>query len=369
MGPIILTSKLFGFGGIERFGRQITKAVADHATEKSQQVTVFTLVDEANEIQANYFDRNVNLNCFGGNRFLFIIKSAFQILFYPTVVFTFHLHIAPIVYLVKLLRPKLKYGVHIHGIEAWFSLSGLRKKALQEADFITSSSKFTAEKAAEMNQLDPERISVLYPALDDEWLEKMLPVPVESDQDMEINNSMLLTVARLTASDKRKGIDLVIQALPELIAEFPDLEYVIVGSGDDLPRLKSLAADLNIHDRVHFKGGISDKELIQFYQTCSLFIMPSSTEGLGIVYLEAMAFSKPVISGAYGGSSEVVIPGESGYLIPYNDIPAIQKAVSKILADSDKASKMGQRGNLLLQEKFNQDNMASNIIALLWPPV
>ena len=369
MGPIILTSKLFGFGGIERFGRQITKAVSDHASEKSQQVTVFTLMDKANEIQANDFDEIVNLNCFGGNRFLFIVKSAFQILFYPTVVFTFHLHIAPIAYLVKLLRPKLKYGVHLHGIEAWFPLSGLRKKALQEADFITSSSKFTADKSAEMNQLDPERISVLYPALDDEWLEKMLPESAGFDQDQKTKKTMLLTVARLSVFDKRKGIDLVIQAIPDLIVEFPDLEYVIVGSGDDLPRLKSLANNLEVQDRVHFEGGISDNELARYYQSCSLFIMPSSQEGLGIVYLEAMAFSKPVISGAYGGSSEVVIPGESGYLIPYNDIPAIQKAVSAILADNDKASKMGQRGNLLLQEKFNQDNMASIIIALLWPMV
>jgi len=117
MGPIILTSKLFGFGGIERFGRQITKAVSDHASEKSQQVTVFTLMDKANEIQANDFDEIVNLNCFGGNRFLFIVKSAFQILFYPTVVFTFHLHIAPIAYLVKLLRPKLNMGFIYMGLK------------------------------------------------------------------------------------------------------------------------------------------------------------------------------------------------------------------------------------------------------------
>ena len=366
MGPIILTSKLFGFGGIERFGRQITRAVSKHAKIKSQNIKIFTLVDHRKDIPDGAFSENVQVKGFGRKRLLFSISAALSALFSSGEIFVFHLHLAPIIYLVKLLRPQLRYGVHLHGIEAWLTLSGLRKKALQAADYITVSSRFTGDKAAEMNQLDQEKITVLYPTLGEDWIKRMKPLSPGQEYGSHANHSMLLTVARLEKAAKRKGIDLVIKALPDLMDRFPDLLYVIVGSGDDIPRLKTLARDLGLEDRIHFKGGISDEELANYFQTCSLFIMPSSTEGLGIVYLEAMAFAKPVISGEYGGSSEVVIPGETGFLVPYNDIPAIQKTISAILEDKEYALQLGEKGKKYLHEKFNPATMATSINNLLW---
>jgi phosphatidyl-myo-inositol dimannoside synthase len=366
MGPIFLTSKIFGYGGIERFGRQIIRSLSEKAGDESQHVHVFSLVDSLDKNSEITFNKNVHLKCFGENRFLFSLRSALFVLFNPSVTYVFHLHIAPIIYLVKFFRPKLRYGVHLHGIEAWITLSGLRKRAVQKADFITASSQFTADKAVEMNQLNQEKISVLYPALDEEWLKSISKKSQGFDPETSTKKHIILTVARLTESDKQKGIDHVIEALPELLKEFRDLQYVIVGSGDDLPRLRQLACDLEIFESVQFRGSISDEELISLYQTCNLFIMPSNTEGLGIVYLEAMAFAKPVISGKYGGSSEVVIPGETGYLVPYDDIPAIQNSIRAVLSNPEKASRMGKRGRLLVEEKFNLDKMASGIISLLW---
>ena len=366
MGPIILTTKLFGFGGVERFGRQITRAIAAHAGAISQEVTVYALVDHPCDMPDGVFDENVHLECFGKNRFIFSIKSAWKVLFDPAVVYVFHLHLAPIIYLAKLLRPTLRYGVHLHGIEAWFTLSGLRKKALQKADYITTSSKFTADKAAETNHLDQEKISVLYPALSEDWIARMKSITPGVEDRQQKNPCMLLTVARLEKTEKRKGIDLVIKSLPDLIVRFPSLQYVIVGSGDDLPRLKSLAKELDLENRVHFIGGISDEELSRYYQTCSLFIMPSSTEGLGIVYLEAMAFAKPIIAGEYGGSSEVVLPGETGYIVPHNDLHPIKNSIAAILENKEKALLMGEKGKNYLQEKFSAEKMASIITSLLW---
>ena len=106
---------------------------------------------------------------------------------------------------------------------------------------------------------------------------------------------VILTVGRWAASERYKGADELIRAVAQLREAFPTLNLVAVGGGDDLPRLKQIASDLKVSDAVHFLEGISRRELAACYSRADIFALPSTGEGFGFVFLEAMAFGKPVV--------------------------------------------------------------------------
>ena len=112
--------------------------------------------------------------------------------------------------------------------------------------------------------------------------------------------SVILTVARWSASERYKGADDLIHATWQLRTAVPDLHLVVVGGGDDLPRLQKLVIDIGAHDRVHFLDSLSREELGACYAHSDVFALPSTGEGFGLVFLEAMSFGKPVVAAAIG---------------------------------------------------------------------
>ena len=114
---------------------------------------------------------------------------------------------------------------------------------------------------------------------------------------------MILTVARLDARERYKGVDQLIEAMPAVLQTVPAARLRIVGTGSDLPRLKELAARLGVADSVEFAGFVDDEHLRAAYRDCALFALTSSGEGFGIVFLEAMAHGKPCLGARAGGHS------------------------------------------------------------------
>ena len=106
---------------------------------------------------------------------------------------------------------------------------------------------------------------------------------------------MLLTVGRMDSRERYKGHDLVIAALPALVAKGHDVAYVIIGDGDDRARLENLARDTGMSERVHFLGAVEPERLVEAYRMADLFVMPSTGEGFGIAFLEAMACGTPAL--------------------------------------------------------------------------
>ena len=103
------------------------------------------------------------------------------------------------------------------------------------------------------------------------------------------------------AAEKYKGADNLIAALPSVLKAAPDTSLVLVGDGDDRPRLEHLARDLGVSEHAHFLFGLTPEQLFACYANCDIFALPSRGEGFGLVFLEAMAHGKPVIGGAHGG--------------------------------------------------------------------
>lgn len=297
---------------------------------------------------------NLNLEAFDGNRPAFVRRVMSTALRRQVdLALIGHVNYAPLALMLKRLRPGFRYGVMVHGVEVWSHLSRMKRAALRGADFVVSVSDYTARQVCELSGVDRDRIYILPNTVT--WridsgtaLPKVTKAKVTRDRP----TVRLLSVCRLDARERYKGVETVIEALPKVLALLPELEYVVVGSGSDLDRHVRLAASLGVSDHIRFLGATDDAALRQCYQDCDVFILPSNGEGFGIVYLEAMAHAKPVIAADCRAVPEVVKHGETGLLVDYGNVEQIANAIETLARDRSRRYEMGAAGLRRLQEHF-----------------
>lgn len=146
------------------------------------------------------------------------------------------------------------------------------------------------------------------------------------------DRTVLLTVSRLSAEERYKGHDEMLELLPRLALDVPDIAYLVVGDGDDRPRLHGKAAALGVADRVVFAGHVPEAEKPDHYRLADAFVMPGRGEGFGIVYLEAAACGIPVVASSADASHEAVLEGVLGEIANPDDPESIRRAVLAALA-------------------------------------
>jgi len=143
------------------------------------------------------------------------------------------------------------------------------------------------------------------------------------------NKRVLLTVGRMDSRQRYKGQDRVITAIPYIVAQGHDVEYLVVGEGDDRARLEALARDVGVSERVRFLGAIGLQSLIEIYRMADLFVMPSTGEGFGIAFLEAMASGTPALGLDVAGARDALADGELGTAVSEAEIPV---TIARLLA-------------------------------------
>jgi len=252
----------------------------------------------------------------------------------PDLIISTHLNFTPVAHLLKTLLG-IPYYTVAHGIEAWNIENYQLKLALKNADKILAVSHYTRDKLIKEQNLDPENILVLPNTFDHQRF-KIAPKPDYLLQKYQLKSEtkIILTVARLSASEQYKGFDQIIQSLPQIIAKIPNVHYIIVGKGDDRPRIEKLIKGLKLENYVTLAGFIPDEELCDYYNLCDLFAMPSKGEGFGIVYLEAMACGKPCLGGNQDAAIDALCGGKIGALVSPNNIGEIAQTITKILQGS-----------------------------------
>jgi glycosyltransferase involved in cell wall biosynthesis len=167
------------------------------------------------------------------------------------------------------------------------------------------------------------------------------------------NGAVVLgTVANLFP---RKGYEVMLRALPAIVRAIPSVHYVIVGSDDSdyADRLKRLAHELKIADRVHIVG--FQDPVQPFLAALDLYVHPALMEGFGIAVVEAMAMGKAVVATTTGGIPEVVTQGVTGLLVPPGDAKLLAETVVLLLEDRTRREQMGLCGKTRAQERFSLD--------------
>jgi phosphatidylinositol alpha-1,6-mannosyltransferase len=206
----------------------------------------------------------------------------------------------------------------------------------------------------------PERIHVIHPGV--EVME--FHASEEAKRSVRQRHSLdgafvLLTMGRL---QRRKGQDMVIQALPRILKKFPNVKYLIVGTGEELVTLQQLAKDLQVWNSVVFVGQVADDERAAYYAVCDIFVMPNrqvdaDIEGFGMVFLEAGAAGKPVIGGRSGGTGEAIKEGVTGLRVNGGSVEEIDEAVTFLLQDREKARAMGRCGQQWVRTEFTWESI------------
>ena len=249
----------------------------------------------------------------------------------PTAMIATHPHFARALFVARCITGS-PYLACAHGIEAWGHLRGSFRHALAGAAGLLPVSEFTRGALLDEGRLDPERICVVPDTFAEEaFAPGPKPAHLLQRHGLHPGQPVLLTVGRLSASEAYKGQDQVIASLPAIRKTLPDMRYIIAGTGDDEPRLRRCVVEHGQTDAVIFAGFVSGHELADYYRLCDAFVMPSTGEGFGIVFLEALASGRPCIVGNVDASPEAIDHGRLGFAVDPHSPSEIADAVIQLL--------------------------------------
>jgi phosphatidylinositol alpha-1,6-mannosyltransferase len=237
--------------------------------------------------------------------------AAVRTAFFRTVdvVFCGHLFMAPLAGLIARLKGA-KLIIQAHGIEAWPRPSRIQRTATERADLVLCVSRHTRAAVLSWAAIAPDRVLVVPNTVREVF------TPADGSARRAAlgleGKRVLLTVGRMDSRECYKGHDRVIAAIPDLVAKGHDICYVVVGEGDDRARIEALARDAAVSDRVRFLGAVGLQRLIETYRAADLFVMPSTAEGFGVTFLEAMASGTPALGLDIAGAKDALADGELG---------------------------------------------------------
>ena len=240
-----------------------------------------------------------------------------------------------------------------------------------QADLLIASTDDEREDLALLHGADRDRVAVVAPGID---LATFFPMP-KSDAKRKIgfpDQRLLLFVGRL---ERLKGVETILRALA-LAADrrHQDVRLLVLGEDSrdaeqsEKDRLRELAAELGIADRVDFLGSVAHHELPYFYAAAEACLMPSYSESFGLVGLEAQACGCAVIASNVAGLASVVRDGVTGYLVDGHDPAEWADRILRLLNDPESAEQMGRRG-VLLAQRFPWGLTADRMWAAMEPLV
>lgn len=240
-----------------------------------------------------------------------------------SIVFCGHLNMVPLAWVLA-RRWGAKLWVQMHGIECWERPRAYIRLLSERAHLTTCVSRYTRRRVLEWSDVEPTKIRVLPNTLSVRFDALAThPSPETAEQQSAERTLRALTVARLSAAERYKGHDVMIEAIALLKQQHEHIQYVIAGDGDDRPRLEALVQQLGVSQWVNFVGRVAETDLPSLYDDADVFVMPSTGEGFGIVFLEARQRGCIVIASNADGSVDPLRDGADGYLVPPNDPQAL----------------------------------------------
>lgn len=273
--------------------------------------------------------------------------------------------------LVLCMHPRLAPGTHrglrrsgtpfwvwTYGTDIWGTWSPALRKALVAARSIATISHYTAARIRE--RMPEAHVPILFPTVDIDRF------PADTTPPDLTRDPVLLTVSRIAEDDVYKGHDRVIEALPLLEQDLGRrVAYRIAGGGNGAERLRGIAQENGVADRVTFLGRVDDAMLAEEYRHCDLFVMPSRMdpapdksfwgEGFGIVYIEAQSTCRPVVASNQAAAPETLQDGVTGLTADPDSPRAIADACVRILSLPDRGRAMGEAGRAFVTATFARD--------------
>jgi glycosyltransferase involved in cell wall biosynthesis len=353
-------------GGVQRAGRHVAAVTAKFASERGLSCNFLSLNDPTGPHAVRVGGMEFPVCGHAGNKTQ-LVRSALRAAAHsPALVIALHPHLAPAQSFMKRRAPHFRSMVFAHGVEVWQPLGWVRGTALRRADLVLGPSEDTVRHLICDQRISPAKVRRLPWGLDPEFEARVAErASLLAPPEFPKNARVILTVGRWDAAEKYKGADTLIAALPRVLQSTPNASLVLVGDGDDRPRLEQLARSLHVDGHTHFLSSLSSEQLAACYSNCDVFALPSRGEGFGMVFLEAMAYGKPVIGGAHAGVPDIIEDGKTGFLVPHGNIDRLAQAIEFILADYGRAALMGSRGRERVVSTFSFARFQANLEGVL----
>jgi glycosyltransferase involved in cell wall biosynthesis len=327
----LVTDAFGGHGGISKFNRDLLEALCTHPDVDEVVAVPRLMPNPPGNLPINLTYVTGGLN----SKIKFIYEILLIILSHRRfdLVVCGHINLIPLSYLCRqMLGAPL--ALVIHGIDAWQpTRSRIANYLAGKVDILISVSEYTKNRFADWSSLKNATFVILPNSVD---LGLFTPAPknqVLLDRYGLNDKIVLMTLGRLDSRERAKGFDEIMEILPQLAEEIPNIAYVIAGSGRDRERLELKVTSLKIENLVIFTGMVSEEEKADHYRLADAYVMPSRGEGFGIVLLEAMACGIPTLASTADGSREALRDGLLGILVDPNKtddiIAGIKQALGK----------------------------------------
>ncbi len=338
---LFLTLKTFSAtGGIEKVCKVAGKALFEYGAENNKSIAISSMYDTPENAAENPYFPNECFLGFRVKKIRFIANSMKKGRKAKLVILS-HINLLPAGVLIKKVSPRTRVMLLAHGIEIWDKLNSTRTSMLKTCDKILSVSSFTQDVISQTHGLLKERCAVLNNCLDP-FLTLPANTVVESTlrarYGFTAGNKILFTLSRLSAKERYKGYEVVLEAMALLKEKNPEIRYMIAGSydEDEKLRLDEMIRSLGLEGMVVIPGFLPEEEIPQHFKMADLYVMPSRKEGFGIVFIEAMYYGLPVIAGNEDGSSDALLNGELGKLVNPNSVDDLKTSIEEMLGASER---------------------------------
>lgn len=354
------------FGGIATSNLNVLRALIELAEERDCRLTVYSFLENDSD-RPCFAPAWMRFKGFDGSKFRFVWKLLSVAAMRPTFVFD---HVTLALPLLPLAAAGLiETVIFAHGSESWKRLRYTSRWSFQYAALCLTNSHFTLKKVHE--QISTLKAVACPLGLSPDFILKKEirhtdaePIELEAADGRirHLGRHCLLLVARMNPSERLKGHRALINIMPGLLQEFPEAQLVFPGPGDDRPNLQQLARITGVAHTVFFPGFVTTQFLRLLYRHCYAFVMPSRQEGFGLAYLEAMNYAKPCVGCFDQGAEDVIVHGETGYLVhDPDDRGELLETLRILLRDSTSACMLGKRGFERLHQHFTANQYQRRI--------
>ncbi len=253
------------------------------------------------------------------------------------------------------------HGSDLHVLKKKVILRWLCRFILWNSTVITVNSNYMKQQLLSLSPEYEKNILIIPMGTDADPLCPVTGFDVKKRFNAE---QIILNVGRLI---NWKGTGFLIKAMPEVLNKYPHAKLLIAGSGPNMDSLIRETIALGIHDHVEFLGKVTQRDLVMYYRSADVFVLPSvihdgMTEGLGTVLLEAMACGCPVIGSNVGGISDIIVDEENGFLVSEKNSAAIAEKIITLLSDNDLAARFRKAGYETIGLYFSWDTISNKFL-------
>ncbi len=336
--PKFLFLNLYAFsltGGIENVCKNFIYAL--YRSFKPQQWVSYAMHDRTEDLNPKYCS-SINYKAFAGKKGAFILASIWRGLQSQVIILS-HINLLLVAKMIAKINPNRRFILFAHGIEVWRTLPKWKVEFIKAKVEVWAVSEYTRQQMLAVHQLAPSRVKVVNNSLDPFFAK---PSNFEKSEalisryQLDRTKPILYTLSRVSFSEKYKGYDTVIKVLAQLKKENQPFTYLLAGKADDYEkaRIEFMIAEHDLNDCVKLIGYIPAAELSDHFLLSDIFIMPSTGEGFGIVFIEAAAHGCQVIGGNADGSTDALLNGKLGQMVNPNSEAEIKAAILKAIGNN-----------------------------------